>query len=532
MEGITMRSPRFIVLVWISLVILTVSCSGGSDPIQLGTDNSTHAIVTTPPPELMGDDRSLLMAYEVEVDFTTLEVNMVPLRTSATHFDIRPLLSNPWFCPTKNCIKIQFLEFQPDTGYFTLRATLVNPSTIVGHDVRGIIYDNETTNHEILNPDDYTRLWAPDGYDGVFPFRAFAKSDPERAIHALASFSEIYEFQFDPLPAKWKFPYAVDASWPSNCEEAYEITEQTQVGAFYSNHACVKLSCRVAHHAGPAHITGVTIDTTEILGEEIDMEYNLDEDLWEYILMDEDIDIEPGIYDVMISAKSPGTQIELYDFFEIEVFSGDEIGQVSGTVYDEVTELGIPLAMLTTSDGTNLYTKESDYCGFINLDGVPEGSRVISLSKPGYHTSHTTSVITTEPYDFEEFLKVNGGDIPEPPVIEMNDPDIDMVSGFVDISGYIFNSDCFDDQVGIYVHQGEEYLMDLDDDTGEFDQTIILTYGTNEIVVRATNASGTVLSDKIEIDYFPDWNFRVTLTWDTATTEIYTSLFVGSVRCV
>jgi len=514
-----MRAPGYIILVAVVSLLVTVSCSGGSSPVQPGTNGDDHSIVTTPPPELMGDERSLLMAYDVEVDFTTLEVSMTPLRTSAAHFDIRPILSNPWFCPTKNCVKIQFLEFNTDTGYFTLRATLVNPSTIVGHDVRGIVYDNETTNHEILNPDDYTRLWAPDGYDGVYPFRAFAKSNPERAIHALASFSEIYEFQFDPLPAKWKFPYAIDCSWPSNCEEPYEISGQTQVGAFYSNHACVKLSCKVAHHAGPAHISAVTLDTTELLGEEIEMEYNLDEDSWEVVLMDEDIDLEPGNYDVRITAKSPGIQIELYDFFDIEVFPGDEVEQITGTVYDEETQLGIPLAMLTTSDGEILYTKESDYCGFISLGDVPEGSRVISLGKPGYHTTHTTSVITTEPYIFEEFLKVNYGDVPEPPVIELNDPDIDIVGGFVDISGFIFNSDCFDDQVGIYVHQGEEYLMDLDDDTGAFNQIIILTYGTNEIVVRATNASGSVLSDKIQIDYFPDWNFRVTLTWNTATDQ-------------
>jgi len=512
-----MRAPQYFLLILLSVSIVLYGCSNGSDPIAPEPDGGSDGLAASLSPELNDDGRSLLMAFEAVADFDKQEITLAPLRTSAIHFDIRPLLTNPWFCPSKNCLKIQFIEFDPQSGYFKIRATLVNPTTIVAHDVRGIVYDNAGNNHEILNPDDYTNLWAPVGYDSVYPFRSFAKNDPERAIHALASHSEIYEFQFDPLPPKWNFFYAIDCSWPSNCEEPYEISNQEQIGEMYSTHACSKFSLDVLHHGGPAHVSEVVLDTTEMLGYETDMTYNLDEDNWEALILEDELNLSAGMYDVLITAYSPGVDIQLYDYFEIDVLPGDVSQKVSGTIFDQSTSEGIPLSMMTTSDGDSLYIEEADYCGFWTSDEIPDGSRVFSLTKPGYYSQHILSVVQTENMVIEEFLTSSMIGDPEMPIVEVNEPIIDIVGGFATISGHIYNLDCETDQVGVYVHQGQEYLMDVDDMDNSFNHTIILAYGVNEIVVRGTNATGTVLSDKITIEYYPDWNFRVTLTWDTAT---------------
>ncbi len=501
------------------VAFLILGCSGGASPVQPGNENIHEPLIMSPPDDLIVSGRSLLMAYDVTCDFINEEITLAPLRTAVTHFDILPLLTNPWFCPTKNCLKLQFLEMEPDTGYFKIKATLVNPTTIVAHDVRGIIYKGDQHYHRMLNPDDYTKLWAPDGYDSIYPFRAFAKSDPDRAIHALMAFSEIYEFQFDLLPAKWNFPYAIDCSWPGNCEEVYEIHDQTQIGECYSAHCCIKLELKAEHHSGPAHITGVSVDTTPLIGEETQMEYNIDDDLWEALIIKEDLDIDPGMCDILITANSPGTEIKLYDYFHIDVKPSDEIEKVSGTVYDEDTMLGIPLALMTTSDGDSLYTAEADYCGYFSTGDVPDGSRVFSLAKPGYHTIHTMSIVATEDIVLEVFLPINPGDQPEMPVIDLNEPDINLITGIVELTGTIQNLDCLDSQRGVYVHQEFEYLMAVEED-GSFHQAVILAYGENTIVVRGTNATGTVLSDKITVEYYPDWNFRITLTWDTDETDI------------
>jgi len=504
-----------------AVIILTASgCSGGSSPLDPHAGPGTSANVVSPPPDLIVYGRSILMAYDVTCDFTTGEIDLVPLRTMAKHFDVRPLLTSPWFCPAKNCIKILFLETDPVNGYFKLKATLVNPSNLTAYDVRGIVYDNAESNHRMLNADDYTKLWAPTGYDSVYPFRAFAKSDPERAIHPLAAFSEIYEFQFDSFPPKWNFFYAVDCSWPTSCEEPYEISEQTQIGDFYTTHGCTKLSVKVKHHAGPAHVSGVTLDTTSLSGGLTEMTYNLDEDLWETTIIDETLSLEPGPRDLLLTASATGTELCLYDYFRIDVKSSDEVQKISGTVWDESTGLGIPLARMTTSDGENLYTADADYCGFFTSGDVPEGSRVLSLTGPGYHTVHALTVVESENIVLERNLPVNPGDQPEMPVIEMNEPIVDLVTGIAIISGMIHNLDCLDLQRGIYVHQSEEHLMAVDEVDDTFEQAVILTYGVNEIVVRATNATGTVLSDKITVEYYPEWNFRITLTWDTDETDI------------
>ncbi len=512
-----MRAPHFSLLIWLVVIPIMLGCSNGSDPIAPSADNDRDGITAVQPPGLNDDGRSLLMTFEAVADFETQEITLAPLRTSAMHFDIRPLLTSPWFCPAGNCLKIQFIEFDPQAGYFKIRATLVNPTTIVAHDVRGIVYDNASNNHEMINPDDYTDLWAPVGYDTVYPFRSFAKNDPERAIHALSSHSELYEFQFDPLPPKWAFFYAVDCSWPSNCEEVYEISNQEQVGQIYTTHACTKLSLDVMHHSGPAHVSEVKLDTTEMLGYETDMMYNLDDEKWEALIIEEDLALSAGMYDVLITAYSPGVEIQLYDYFNIDVLPGNESEKVSGTIFDLTTSEGIPLSMMTTSDGDNLYVEEADYCGFWTSDEIPDGSRVFSLTKPGYYTEHLLSVVQTENMIIEKYLNPSFLEEPVMPTVEVNPPDVDLMVGIANITGIIQNLDCEFDQVGVYVHQGQEYLMDVDDFSGSFDHDIILAYGTNEVMVRGTNAAGTVMSEKFLIDYFPDWNFRVTLTWDTPT---------------
>lgn len=501
----------------ILVIMLMLGCSGGSSPVEPGdSDNSNDGAVLSPPSDLE-PGRLLLLAYDVTVDFETQEISLAPIRTAKIHFDIKSLLTNPWFCPTKNCLKLQFLEFDPAQGYFTVKATLVNPSTLVAHDVRGIVYDNDTHNHQILNPDDYTKLWAPPGYDSVYPFRAFARTDPDRAIHALASFSEIYEFQFDPLPAKWQFPYAIDCSWPDNCEEPYIIYDQDQIGDMYQTHGCTKLMVKASHHSGPAHLGEVEIDASSLNMDIMEMEYNLDEDYYEVMLINEDNYVESGVHDILISASSPGTDIKLYDYFYIDVKPSGDLENVTGIIHDINTAEGIPLALMTTSDGDNLYIKEADYCGFFGTNEVPHGSRVFSFSRPGYHTDHVLSTVSDEPIVFDIYLNENPSEQPPMPVIEVEEPEINLIDGIATISGFMHNMDCFDNQVGVYVHQGYEYLMDIDNFDGSFSQAVILTYGHNEIVLRATNATGTVLSDKIEIDYFPEWNFRVTLTWDSET---------------
>ena len=194
-----MRRSHVVVAVVLLIALTTFGCSGGDSPVQNGPNQPDNPM-TGPPRDLVINGRTLLMAYTVDVDFETGEISLEPLRTVLTHFDVRPLLMSPWFCPAKNCIKIQFIEMDQVNGYFKLKATIVNPSNVIAHDVRGIVYNNDTYTYKLLNPDDYTRLWAPTGYDSVYPFRAFAKTDPNRAIKPLASYSEIYEFQFDPLP--------------------------------------------------------------------------------------------------------------------------------------------------------------------------------------------------------------------------------------------------------------------------------------------------------------------------------------------
>lgn len=501
------------------VLIVAAGCSGSNSPVNPVDSQPQDLTLSEPYRDVSEFGRSLLMACNFELDFETQEITIEPLRTTNMHFSIRSLLQNPAFCPGNNCLTAQFTQVGPTPGYFKIKVTLVNPSNITGRDVRGIVYNNTQNNHRILNADEYTKLWAPPNYNSVYPFKAFAKGDLERKFPPLASFSANYEFQFNPLPPKWVFFYAVDASWPSNCEEPYEITGQEQIGAFYASRGCSQFTVQASHHSGPAHLDGITLDATPIGGDVIEMDYDFLENTYSAMVINEQ-SIIPGDYDLLITARATGVDIYLYDYFHVTVVEDDQGGNVRGDLKDFDTDQGLPLAHVTTSDGTNLFEYDSDFCGYFATSGIPDGQRVLSITKPGYYSRHALTTVGVEDVILDESLHKNEGPIPPMPILEVDPPSINLVSGIAVITGHMHNMDGFEDLVGVYVHQGQEYLMDVNDATDAFQQAVILAYGTNEIVLRATNASGTVLSSKIIVDYFPAWNFRITLTWDTDETDI------------
>ncbi|MCX6645983.1 MAG: hypothetical protein NTY09_06465 [bacterium] len=515
-------SNRLLIVIISSLLflILIAGCNKGSSP----TLPDANEDISQQPVKLdlaqFPEGRTVIGAFNAEINFETGEATVEPMRTGANHFSIFGLLQNPNFCPG-GCFKIQILEIDEPNGYFKLKTTVINPTSISVWDLRTIIYDNPLNNHKILNPDDYTKLWAPPGYSGVYPFIAYAKNDDDREITSTSSFSEIVEFKFKSMPPKWIFPFVVDCSFPSNCQEPYIIHDQNQIGEFFSDHGCIKMSVKVGHHQGPSHIESVTVDTSPLTGGPTDLAYNFADDTWEALIINELLVVAPGPYDMLITATATGTDIKLYDYFHIDVQPSGTSENVSGTISDIIDGIGIPTAMLTTSNGVDLFQPIADYCGFYATSDIPQGSRVFSVTKPGYYSNHAMSVVSDEDIIYNIALAPNPNDPPDPPLIVVNeDMSIDLTTGVVVINGTMSNMDCFSNQVGVYIHQGNEYIMDVDDFDDSFETAILLSYGTNVICFRATNATATVLSDPIEIEYYPEWNFRITLTWDTDQTDI------------
>ena len=98
-------------------------------------------------------------------------------------------------------------------------------------DVRLIIYTDEV-GHILTNSDSWTGIW--DIAEGlpINPFKAYAKTSTRRNFQAQASYMEGLQIHC-PL-SNYNIQFAIDACFPGNCEEPYEISNFSQ-GIIYNN---------------------------------------------------------------------------------------------------------------------------------------------------------------------------------------------------------------------------------------------------------------------------------------------------------
>ncbi|MBU0608250.1 MAG: Ig-like domain-containing protein [Armatimonadetes bacterium] len=181
-----------------------------------------------------------------------------------------------------------------------------------------------------------------------------------------------------------------------------------------------------------------------------------------------------------------------------------------------LTVAGLPVvgATVTTSDGASIFATQTGADGSYLLSDIPAGSRVISISAPGYLTQHHFEVMGTTGLVLNAELGLNPDPSPtDPPTVTLDEPTVNNATGLAVVTGTVTN---LDSGSAAFVQNGQESLLPVAD--GAFRQVVVLQSGANDIVVRATNAAGTTLTRTITINYDTgvtgDFYFRVTFTWD------------------
>ena len=171
----------------------------------------------------MGSDRQLQGIYQVDCNPAIHlpgekidEKFITPIRTADLHLNVRPFIATP---------KVYIRSWNPGTETLDLDVLIENTSIYNGYDIRLIIF-RDTIGHKLLNPDNYTHLW--DIPEGTWSngFIAYAKDNANRILHA-------GEFKIENLQilcpgGNFSIKFAIDASWPSNCEEPYMMNNFTQ----------------------------------------------------------------------------------------------------------------------------------------------------------------------------------------------------------------------------------------------------------------------------------------------------------------
>lgn len=454
--------------------------------------------------------RDLWGIYNLVLNPDTMEIEVIPNRELEAHFNITSMLTNPNTCPNLNCIVLMVTSYIPP-GMFHLAVTLRNPTFLAAYDVRGIFVNNPGV-HELTNPDNYTDLY----FGSPNPFKAYAKAAPKRKFLPASVYSENYYIQFEGPPFNFNVLYAIDASWPSSCKEPYWIRDIETEGIMTTQRGCAYLTLKAYDWNGCDDVESVVVDTYPFDGSFTEFEQVPGTNEWHALILNS-FQTTVGVYDLLIAARSYDSPLSLYDYVTIEVIEPVNDDPYQGTVIDSMTSMPVEEAMVITSDGMDFFIAPTDMCGVYELPDVPEGKRVISFAKPYYITSHTTTIYEGVPLLIDGNLQPTVLDPPPLPVANINDPFVDWEFGEASITGTVENLDY---PTAVMCLNHEEYLIDVDELTGEFEYPVTLMPGMNYIRVRATNATGSVFSEEKTVNYIlVDYPFKLTLTWDTLTDQ-------------
>ncbi len=209
---------KVILITIIAVLAFAIGCSGaGNSPIS-----PVEQPLLQPQPQHISDGSGyghILFGYmNVKYETDSNKFIVTENRTVMFHANVKPYILPP---NCNDCIKFALKNVDPWTSTYTFGITLKNPTGLSAYDIRGIVILDPAKNHQLMNADGYTPLWDDGPQPLINPFKAFATDQPNRIFGALTSHKADFELY---VPLKdFNINFAVDASWPGNCREPYEI---------------------------------------------------------------------------------------------------------------------------------------------------------------------------------------------------------------------------------------------------------------------------------------------------------------------
>ncbi|MFH1676839.1 MAG: PQQ-binding-like beta-propeller repeat protein [bacterium] len=323
-------------LFFVLITYMLTGCGGGSNPALPPNGLSGGDGLTVPPTDLtngnssgtnsgqsltppidaekhLRKDRSIWGVWELSIDPETFEPTIVPSRMLEAHYDVTKAVTTP-NCPT--CIGIKVLNIDPVTHIFTLDITLLNPlKVITGYDVRANLLFPAGDNRELVNADGFTTIFDDTTPADRNPFMAFAKTVANRAFGPKTVQEEIFEIKF-PLPYNLKVYFVIDASYPSNQEEPYQIDNKVLTGGINECNS-TEGWLSVDMQDWQNNVTSVKLDLKPLGGAIVDMEHVINNHYRYYL--NNKYGVSAGTYPLWIEAYSENTTFALYDKYFLEV---------------------------------------------------------------------------------------------------------------------------------------------------------------------------------------------------------------------
>jgi len=263
--------------------------------------------------EIDNSNQLLWGIWRIHFDTASVTAIVEPARDIQLHYDVTKMITPP---ACKDCLQVVVNSVNPVTHILDADVTLRNPYAINGYDVRGIVY-TDAGGHELMNADDWTKLYDIPGGDTLNPFKAYAKQMPKRLFAGHAQHTEKYLIHFPTPPEFESITYAVTASWPSNCREPYWINNFTQTEL--SPCPGAKAELMVVVNDWQEDVNKVTLVAPEITGEDFTQFTYWGGEMWKLELANS-AGAEAGDYKVRLIATSSGSgSVALYDYATIRV---------------------------------------------------------------------------------------------------------------------------------------------------------------------------------------------------------------------
>jgi hypothetical protein len=289
-----------LVICLILILILSLSgCSKGNptvfSPDVTNDDNIPSILIENA--DISNHNLAGIWSIQIDTDFR--EAKIIEKRDAAIHYNVTQIIPAP---------QIMINGYEPSTNILDVDVTITNPYPVDVFDVRLIIF-TDSVGHKLFNDDGWTSLFdIPSGLP-INPFKAYAKDILNRKFTGNTQHTENLQIL---LPnGNTNVTFGIDASYPDNCEEPFEIADFTQ-GTLYDTGGA-STTCQIMVNDHQADVSSVKLYCPEVTGTSLVSFHYTGSYSWEIDLIN-NIEATEGEYNGFIIASSLNSgALALYD---------------------------------------------------------------------------------------------------------------------------------------------------------------------------------------------------------------------------
>jgi hypothetical protein len=216
-------------------------------------------------------DHFLMGVWEVDFDIQSESCVISSTRESATHYQVTELIPAPQ-------IEYNYLF----DNVLDIDVTISNPYPINVYDVRIIIY-SDSSGHMLANADSWTPLYDIPGGLPINSFKSFSRDDPNRMFSSRTE--QTVNLQITTPGNNYSILFALEASYPGNCEEPYEISDFDQDVLYEQTGSATDAVVNVLDWQNDT--SAVYFYCQDITGVDIVPLFQVTQDSWEFEIVNE-----------------------------------------------------------------------------------------------------------------------------------------------------------------------------------------------------------------------------------------------------